>query len=112
MNPFIKELKSWSDFKGKTNRKDFWIFNGLILSVYLIISLLVLLFWEHRVLVGIVALTYWLVTLIPVMSSIVRRLHDMGSTGLVALIYFAPYIGQLLLYIILLGKSKEFQLQV
>lgn len=106
MKTFLQELIKWKDFKGRTNRKDFWTFNISIFLVFLLFGLLTQLL-GHSAIFGTLALIFWVLTLIPVLSSIVRRLHDIGSSGLLVLVYFIPILGQLILLVLLLAKSKE-----
>ncbi|MHB0865461.1 MAG: DUF805 domain-containing protein [Minisyncoccota bacterium] len=41
------------------------------------------------------------------LSFIVRRLHDFGKSGLIALLYFVPIVNLLLLYVLLVKKGDE-----
>ena len=48
-----------------------------------------------------------IVSIIPSISSTVRRLHDAGYSGLIYLLYYVPFIGGLILIILLLQPTKE-----
>jgi len=101
MRYYIKALKNYASFKGRANRKEFWMYQ-LFLSLIIILA---------AVLDNILGTTYRgegygifysvvvLFHLIPSISIIVRRLHDIDKSGWYLLLIFVPLIGPILLLI-------------
>lgn len=51
--------------------------------------------------------TYWLlINFVPSITVTVRRLHDAGFSGFFFLLYFVPFIGGLMVFIMMLLPSK------
>ena len=121
--------KKWTfDFKGKTNRKVFWITQGFIGLEFLLIAILGVCIAadEQDVLgtFGIIFLEYidWLATLevisnvipwfsllflIPSISLQIRRLRDAAKNPWWILISFVPIVGGIVLLIFYLSPSKK-----
>ena len=116
------------DFKGKTNRKVFWITQGFIGLEFLLIAILGVCIAadEQDVLgtFGIIFLEYidWLATLevisnvipwfsllflIPSISLQIRRLRDAAKNPWWILISFVPIVGGIVLLIFYLSPSKK-----
>ncbi|MFA5511071.1 MAG: DUF805 domain-containing protein [Candidatus Kapaibacterium sp.] len=104
MYKYLKVFKDWSNFTGRASRNEFWLFILVNITVYLILWLL-LEFVGIKWLFGSMVLLFMFVTLIPTISVTVRRLHDIGHSGLLALLYLLPIIGELILIILLLKKG-------
>ena len=88
MNWYLTVLKdNYANFSGRARRSEYWyyvLFNLLICMACLAIVYSVGLF-------GIVLfLLYSIVTLIPNLAVAVRRLHDIGKSGIYVLIAFVP----------------------
>lgn len=76
------------DFKGRASRQQFWA--GLIGYGFLIWAIMTaIMLWLNN---GVLALIACLVLLMPLWALFVRRLHDMGASGLWAII---PCVGAL-----------------
>ena len=83
MNWYITALKKYAVFKGRSRRKEYWMFTlfqiifGLVATAidYAIGSRI------DRLNYGIVYSLYSLATFIPGMAVTVRRLHDIGKSG-------------------------------
>ncbi len=50
---------------------------------------------------GIVGLVWILVTIVPALAVLVRRLHDTGKSGWWVLIGFVPFVGTIVLFVFL-----------
>lgn len=101
---YLKVFKEWSNFTGRASRKEFWLFILVNTTVYVILWLL-LEFVGINWLFGSFVLLFWFITLLPTISVTVRRLHDIGKSGLLALLYLIPIIGELILMVLLLNKG-------
>ena len=111
------------DFSGKTNRREFWITQGLLVLLYIpLISISICLFldindvWTNYnsfeligVLPYISVSIYGLgfVSLIPSISLQVRRLRDAAKNPWWILIIFVPYLGWIVLLVFYLSPSRK-----
>lgn len=101
-------------FTGRARRKEYWGFAlfALLGAVAVLILGLVL----DMVAVNgdgapmftiILSSVYWLGLLLPGLSIMVRRLHDIGLSGWFVLVNFIPYIGGLVMLVFALLPSQE-----
>ena len=56
---------------------------------------------------GIVGLVWILVTIVPALAVLVRRLHDTGKSGWWVLIGFVPFVGTIVLLVFSVLNSDE-----
>lgn len=104
MNWYLKCLKNYTVFEGRARRKEFWMFQ-LVSSIIF----LVLYFAGYALLkiigIGVDSLipfiVYGLYIIPPTMAVTVRRLHDIGKSGL-----------YLLLFVLLMGLSLELLFEI
>ncbi len=96
--------KHYADFKGKMNRKQYWLFAlvNCIVSYALFIPILC----GCITLPYILLMIYSLATMIPSLAATVRRLHDIGKSGWMILITMIPLIGQIWLLVLLCKKGE------
>ncbi len=108
MNWYLKALKQYADFKGRSRRKEYWMFllvNMLFAFILIVLDNLLGLASEslgYGPLYGI----YLLATLLPGLALSVRRLHDTGKSGWMFLIVLIPLIGGIWL-IVLMAKEGD-----
>lgn len=102
MEYFIDGLKKYAEFKGRTSRKEYWMF--ILVFIIFLIGFLVL-----GTLIGFpfFVLIYILGLMIPNISIAVRRLHDTSRSGWWCLIKLIPLIGTIILIIFLVQDSHE-----
>ncbi len=111
MHYFTDVYKNGLQFSGRLGRKAYWLFVLISFVISLVIG------FTLGVICGVLRLPEsapiysWLVVyavffLIPSISAIVRRLHDANFRGWWVLIALIPYIGGLVLTILLLFPSK------
>lgn len=104
----------YADFKGRATRSEFWWF---ILFYYVAILALIFLYViATEIHTGVDVLGNVLFSLImivmaammlPILSVMVRRLHDVGKSGWFLFINLIPWIGGLIFFVYLLLPSKE-----
>lgn len=86
-------LRHYFDFKGRARRSEYWKFLLIVLLANLVTAIidwnLGLTFKHHGITGSIVSL----LLLVPMVSSGVRRLHDMGQSGLKLLWVLLPVVG-------------------
>jgi len=106
MKYYLKALQNYAVFTGRASRKEYWYF--------VLFSLLMLFFlgFATEMLSSIFGFSaafifpiYMLFMIIPGLSVLVRRLHDIGKSGTWFFIYFVPLIGGIWLLIMLATES-------
>jgi uncharacterized membrane protein YhaH (DUF805 family) len=130
-NWYLKVLKPYANFKGRASRKEFWtfaLFNTIIGFIGLVFIIgfsisgmhiygaglagghghspdwVLPVFWSS--VIGTILFTlYFLYTLIPGLAVLVRRFHDIGKSGWMALLLFILLISNPLPTVLLLYKS-------
>ena len=129
---FLPITKSYFDFSGRATRKEFWMFCLLCWVAeitYLIVAFACMFLFsillgttqgeqgdaEMRIMSGIFTvmpvvivlnIIGFLFLIIPNLALAVRRLHDTGYSGVSLLLYFIPFIGPLVILILLAQPSK------
>jgi uncharacterized membrane protein YhaH (DUF805 family) len=84
-------------FKGRACRSEWWFFYLFFVIVMLIADVI-----DKAILgsdIGIVGLIWALATLLPMLSVMARRLHDLSRTGWWILLIFVPIIGWIILLV-------------
>jgi uncharacterized membrane protein YhaH (DUF805 family) len=100
----VLPLKRYADFKGRSSRREFWMFQ----IIYLGLGFLAFMAFTERdaygeipainilfllaVLVALLGLT------VPLLAVEARRLHDQDRSGWLVLINLIPYVGALIVY--------------
>ncbi len=100
-NGFKKFWTRGLDFSGKTSRSEFWwgvLANALIMLVLLVLLIVSLICFEEVInpfsitMIALFAL-FCLVELLPSISLIFRRMHDIGKSGANIWVLFIPLFG-------------------
>ncbi len=106
-------LHHYADFKGRTPRKAYWLFI-LMYSVSLAAFAIILnlfIFTSSEIsnlfLIFLLFLIFILAFMLPVIAIHVRRLHDIGFSGWWYLLNFIPYLGSLVIFVMMLLPSQE-----
>jgi uncharacterized membrane protein YhaH (DUF805 family) len=110
MNWYIDVLKKYAVFSGRTCRKEYWFFALFNFIIGLILSLLTLIPIVGNIFV-IISFAYSLGIIIPAIAVTIRRLHDIGRSGLSLFFIFIPLIGIIMLIVFMAkdGVSGENQ---
>jgi uncharacterized membrane protein YhaH (DUF805 family) len=102
MNWFLRALKKYAVFSGRSQRSEYWFFSLVALSLY--IPLLIV---DHLLGVvdedgdmGLLSGALLLALLLPGLSVSVRRLHDVGMSGWWFLLSFVPILGDIAMIVI------------
>jgi uncharacterized membrane protein YhaH (DUF805 family) len=108
----------YATFKGRSRRSEYWFIQFFLVLTNLAAAAIdfVLMNGDVERFIangggGIVGLIWILVTIVPALAVLVRRLHDTGKTGWWALIGFVPLIGGIVLLVFTVldsdaGKNK------
>lgn len=108
MNWYLKVLKQYADFGGRARRTEYWMFVlfNFIFGLVAIALDNVLGIAINNIGYGPIYGIYTLAVLIPGLAVSVRRLHDVGKSGLMLLIILIPLIGVIWLLILSLTDSQ------
>jgi len=103
---------NYSKFKGRSRRAEYWWIQLFLVLTNLAVAAIDLALMGgdvDRFIAngggGIVGLIWILVTIVPALAVLVRRLHDTGKTGWWALIGFVPLIGGIVLLVFTVLES-------
>lgn len=82
----------YADFSGRARRKEYW---------YMVL-------WDLIFMIPFPLYPIWiLVTLIPSLALVVRRLHDQGISGWMVLIGLVPIVGEIVLFVLMCIDSDR-----
>ncbi len=105
-------FENYANFSGRATRSEYWYFTLLHILIIIVLAIPAILDmttnpnfdFEPGVLfyisIGLIVL-YMLLTFIPRLSVTVRRLHDSGKSGWYYLLAFTPYIGNIIILILM-----------
>jgi len=118
MEWYLKVLKNYSDFKSRSRRKEYWmyvLFNFIALIICALIDRILgttfkmdVGFGETSMGYGYVYTLYALITLVPSLAVVVRRLHDVGKSGWFILVALIPLAGAIWLIVLLCTEGEYF----
>ena len=100
---YLKVLKQYADFSGRSRRKEYWIF-----TLFNIIFVILASFIDGVLGLGmpLFYVVYTLAMLVPGLAVGVRRLHDVGKSGWMILIALIPLIGGIWLLVLMVTDSQ------
>ena len=107
---FTEGVKSfWSNyatFKGRARRSEYWFIQLFLIITNVAVAAIDLALMNgdvDRFIAngggGIVGLVWILVTIVPALAVLFRRLHDTGKTGWWVLMGFVPFAGAIVLFV-------------
>lgn len=108
MNAIVSAYRRYTDFAGRSARRDFWLF-----LAFSVIAGFVLQQIDHHFnlmmmsgKVGVLAGVFGLLTIIPLLALKVRRLHDTGRSGWWILFQLVPLVGTITLLCFMAQQSQ------
>ena len=107
MHWYIKALKRFTDFKGRSRRKEYWMFALFNVIFSIATTILDYAFGTNSFVYyfGVFSMLYGLFIFIPFLAVSVRRLHDTSKTGWMLLISIIPLIGALWLLVLFVTEG-------
>ena len=114
-------LKNWKNFSGRASRSEYWwvaLAMGIVTAVLMMVMLVVTVVAAAAsngsdTAVGLVFVLVWglmaiigLATFVPSLSLGIRRLHDTNQSGWMYLISFIPYVGSIVLIVLMAQASN------
>lgn len=110
----VRPLKRYTDFSGRSTRREFWMFLLLVNIVSAGLLIFVALDtgpFDNLGPIGTLAAGIWMLGLlglvVPLVAVEVRRFHDQGRSGFFALLNLIPYIGVWIVFAMMLIPSAE-----
>lgn len=103
MEWYLKALQNYVNFDGRARRREYWmfvLFNIIFLFCVVLADKICDLCFGYKD-YGVFAVIYSLYVLIPSVAVGVRRLHDVGKSGLMILVGMIPIFGTIWLFIVL-----------
>lgn len=91
MNWYLEALKKYVVFEGRSPRIEFWMFTLFNFIICIVLSIISQVIGVKGILVSI----YSLAIILPSISLTVRRIHDFGKTGWLALVLLVPFLNTL-----------------
>ena|SRR5690554_3218767 len=112
MKYFFIALQKTSDFNGRASRKEYWLFALFYWVFFLLLVSIGVLIEQHNpqinndigIYIGVI---YLFLMILPNLSILVRRLHDINKSGWYSLLGAIPYIGLFIIFIFLITKGDE-----
>ena len=95
-------LKKYFNFKDRASRSEYWYFQLLVTPIFI---------WaqfpsnDNQILIIQLILTFGLI--IPAIAAGVRRFHDKDKSGWWILISFIPFVGSIIVLVLLIDKGTE-----
>jgi uncharacterized membrane protein YhaH (DUF805 family) len=109
MNWYLKVLKQYADFSGRSRRKEYWMFVlfNMCFSIVAMVLDNILGISIAGIGYGLLYGLYGLTMLIPGLAVTVRRLHDVGKSGWMFFIVLIPLIGTIWLLVLMMTDSQQ-----
>lgn len=107
MRWFLRAMRHYADFGGRSRRREYWSFVLIYLGLGIVVAGIEAtlaqtvgqpLMW--------LMLLFMLATLIPSLAVTVRRLHDTGRSGWWVLLNVVPLIGPVVLLVFVVTDSE------
>mgnify|MGYP000449878171 FL=1 len=101
-------FKKYFTAKGRASRSEYWFFQ----LFFIILSAPVMVIDENStndtyLILLIISFVAILILFIPNICVSIRRLHDLNKTGWLVLLSLIPFIGGLILFVMLIAKGTE-----
>lgn len=97
LSSYLSTMRRFADFQGRSSRREFWTFSFVnVLVAFLTVAIT----FSLPELSSIALLGYFLITFVPSVSVLVRRLHDVGRSGATAWLSLIPFIGPVVLLVL------------
>jgi len=108
MNWYLQVMKNYAQFNGRARRTEYWMF-ALINCIFLVVAIIidnVAGTTIEGLFYGLFYILYALAVLIPGLAVAVRRLHDVGKSGVWILIAIIPIVGAIWLFVLMVTDSQ------
>ena len=89
MNWYVDVLKKFNVFTGRSGRQEYWMFVLINFGISFAIGLLV----NMNNFFAVVSALYGLAIIVPSIAASIRRMHDIGKSGIYVLVTLIPCVG-------------------
>ena len=103
MEWYKKVISNYFNFNGRARRKEYWMFLLINIIIYFVLFGVDYAMGSFGILAGL----YSLAMLIPSIAVAIRRMHDIGKSGLFLLIGLIPILGALILIYFLAQEGNQ-----
>ena len=103
MDYFLDAYRQFVNFQGRASRKQYWMFYLFYVIFYIICAV----FDDLLQTGGLLMALFALVSILPSIAIVTRRLHDIDKSGWWQLLVFIPVIGAIVLLVFLVMKGTE-----
>lgn len=108
MKYYLLAFKRIADFKGRSRRKEFWLFYAFNLGLFFIYTIIFILFFRKSgQILAILLIIHLLVILFISIPLSIRRLHDIGKSGFYMFIHLIPFLGTFAFFMMMITKGEE-----
>ena len=105
--PYVEVLQKYAVFDGRAKRSEYWLFMLIHVIISAVLSVIASVGLDFM---SIVLVLYGLALLVPQLAVGARRLHDTGKSGWLQLILLVPFIGWIIVLILMVlpgqGENK------
>lgn len=101
MSYYLSVWKNYAKFSGRARRREYWMF-----ALFNILAAIVIMVVSVAIKMPFLYMIYLLASLCPSLAVCVRRLHDIGKSGIWFFITFVPLIGSIWILILLCRDSQ------
>jgi len=98
-------LRRYAEFTGRSRRREYWSF--LLLQLVAIIVGFLLIGESASAPLAVAFVVAMLALVVPNLAVAVRRLHDSDKSGWLLLVYFIPYVGWLVVLVLMLIEGTH-----
>jgi uncharacterized membrane protein YhaH (DUF805 family) len=102
MGWYLDVLKQFTVFTGRTLRRDYWMFVLVTFIIGFVLGLVTRAVGNE----DIIFIPYFLAVVVFGLAAAVRRLHDVGLSGWWLLVGFVPFVGSVIVLILLAWRGK------
>ena len=107
MEHLIQAFRNYANFSGRATRSEYWSFQviGFIIGVATAQQDVLAHTWNDELSIGLFSGLWFLASIVPYLSILSRRLHDVGKSGWMGLLLLLPIIGWIWVTILLFQPS-------
>lgn len=107
MSWYFAAFKNAFDFRGRACRSEYWYFAGFNFVFLMMLGYIDFVSgaWDPDLAIGVLSSIYYIIIVIPGISLIVRRLHDLDRSGWWFFAFMIPIIGTIACIITMMLKG-------
>lgn len=110
MEWMMMPLRRYTDFSGRSRRKEYWMFLLGVIIAALVLGFIEGLIGINAMVAGVygpLTVLFLLAIIIPSIAVQVRRFHDQGKSGWFVLLGFIPFVGGIILLVFMCLEGAQ-----